>query len=606
MTAIYCPRGEIKKIETEMWNLKVKGTDVVAYNRRFQQLALMCSRMFPEEVDKIEKYIGGLPDMILWLCSKASKSKTMQEVIEFTTELMEDKTHAYAERQAERKRKGRHSIGSKHSMFKCYFPSMKQEPCPPRCSTAIGLASWQGLTPAKVYAVGNAGANPDNVGRDTSTRPSTKLISLFQGSKVYTKGLYVFLALLLQRRLEDKLDKVENFTSDLELLVLAPVATSTPYDWAPVELKNGGSTTSAFRKGFIRPSSVHNGELQFYSSRRKMDRFMDVIDLSGNLDKLTVMNRLIHYQELMTYSIKLQCYARLVLTIHTPAVFMDLMNRVCKPYLDKFIIVFIDDILIYSKNKQEHEEHLKIILELLKKGGFQIESVKDWTSPKTPTEIRQFLGLDGAPQSLHYPEGSEDFIRNSKAFKEGFGRSVDAKTKRLHHLRALYGRKCRYACLLGEVEEVQLKGHEIRDSFKRRPRKIIHVKKRMHSARLSDAQRFRLGKGWLVVLANDGKFKSRFIGTFKVIKRVGDVAYKLELPEELSRVHNTFHVSNLKKCHCDATISRYTFIPLVKVRWTTIHNSERSEFTLGTEIDSVKKYHILSQKTGLRRQCAAS
>ncbi|GJR31939.1 integrase, catalytic region, zinc finger, CCHC-type containing protein [Tanacetum coccineum] len=49
------------------------------------------------------------------------------------------------------------------------------------------------------------------------------------------------------------------------------------------------------------------------------------------------------------------------------AVFMDLMNRVCKPYLDKFVIIFIDDILIYSKNKEEHEEHLKLILELLKK-----------------------------------------------------------------------------------------------------------------------------------------------------------------------------------------------------------------------------------------------
>ncbi|GKD60083.1 putative reverse transcriptase domain-containing protein [Tanacetum coccineum] len=52
---------------------------------------------------------------------------------------------------------------------------------------------------------------------------------------------------------------------------------------------------------------------------------------------------------------------------NAPTVFMDLMNRVCKPYLDKFVIVFIDDILIYSKNKQEHEEHLKLILELLKK-----------------------------------------------------------------------------------------------------------------------------------------------------------------------------------------------------------------------------------------------
>ncbi|GJU48202.1 putative reverse transcriptase domain-containing protein [Tanacetum coccineum] len=105
---------------------------------------------------------------------------------------------------------------------------------------------------------------------------------------------------------------------------------------------------------------------------------------------------------------------------------MDLMNRVCKPYLDKFVIVFIDDILIYSKNKQEHEGHLKLILELLKKEELyakfskcefwipkvqflghvidsqgihvdpsKIESIKDWASPKSPTEIHQFLGLAG-------------------------------------------------------------------------------------------------------------------------------------------------------------------------------------------------------------------
>ncbi|GJW03321.1 putative reverse transcriptase domain-containing protein [Tanacetum coccineum] len=108
MTDKYCPRGEIRKIEAEMWNLKVKGTDVVAYNRRFQQLALMCARMFPEESDQIERYIGGLPDMILGSV-KASKSKTMQEVIEFTTELMEDKTKAYVERLANNKRKAEDS-----------------------------------------------------------------------------------------------------------------------------------------------------------------------------------------------------------------------------------------------------------------------------------------------------------------------------------------------------------------------------------------------------------------------------------------------------------------------------------------------------------------
>ncbi|GJW44066.1 reverse transcriptase domain-containing protein [Tanacetum coccineum] len=57
MTTKYCPRNEIKKIEAEMWNLKVKGTDVVAYNQRFQELALLCDRMFPEETDKIERHM---------------------------------------------------------------------------------------------------------------------------------------------------------------------------------------------------------------------------------------------------------------------------------------------------------------------------------------------------------------------------------------------------------------------------------------------------------------------------------------------------------------------------------------------------------------------
>ncbi|GKD12925.1 reverse transcriptase domain-containing protein [Tanacetum coccineum] len=104
MTDKYCPRGEIKKLEVEMWNLKVKGTDVVSYNQRFQELALMCARMFPEESDKIEKYVGGLPDMIHGSVM-ASKPKTMQDAIEFATELMDKKISTFAERQAENKRK---------------------------------------------------------------------------------------------------------------------------------------------------------------------------------------------------------------------------------------------------------------------------------------------------------------------------------------------------------------------------------------------------------------------------------------------------------------------------------------------------------------------
>ena len=105
---------------------------------------------------------------------------------------------------------------------------------------------------------------------------------------------------------------------------------------------------------------------------------------------------------------------------------MGLMNRVCRPYLDKFVMVFIDDILVYSRSQTEHEQHLRLILELLKKEklnakfskcefwlrevqflghvvnekGIQVDpnkivAVKYWEIPKTPTEIRNFLGLAG-------------------------------------------------------------------------------------------------------------------------------------------------------------------------------------------------------------------
>ncbi|GKC00241.1 reverse transcriptase domain-containing protein [Tanacetum coccineum] len=104
MTDKYCPRNEIKKLETELWNLKVKGTDVTGYNQRFQELALLCVRMFPEESDKVERYVGGLPDMIHGSVV-ASKPKTVQEATEMATELMDKKISTFAKRQAENKRK---------------------------------------------------------------------------------------------------------------------------------------------------------------------------------------------------------------------------------------------------------------------------------------------------------------------------------------------------------------------------------------------------------------------------------------------------------------------------------------------------------------------
>ncbi|GKC56304.1 putative reverse transcriptase domain-containing protein [Tanacetum coccineum] len=739
MTDKYCPRGEIKKIETEMWNLKVKGTDVVAYSRRFQQLALMCSRMFPEEVDKIEKYIGGLPDMILGSV-KASKSKTMQEVIEFTTELMEDKNHAYAERQAERKRKNddlsknnqnqqnkrqntgqaytagnsdrKSYAGSKPLCSKCNCHH-EAGPCPPRCNNCNrfghlardcrirpannnnnrnnnnnnnnnrnnnnnnqqgngcfecgaqghfkrncprlrnndrGNQAGNDKAPAKVYAVGTAGANPDNVvagtfllnnryayilfdtGADRSFVSTTfstlldivpntldhgynveladgriigvntilmgctlnfrnhpfninlmpvemgsfdviigmdwlskysavidcakkivripwrnktliihgdgstqgnvtrlNIISCTKTQKYMERGFPIFLAHVTAKEVEDKSEKkrledvpiVKDFpevfpedlpglppTRQVEFQIdLVPGVASiarAPYRLAPSERKELSEQLKELSdKGFIRPSSSPWGAPVLFV-KKKDGSFRMCIDYR-ELNKLTVKNRYPLpriddlFDQLQGSSVYLKIDLRSVMPFgltNAPAVFMDLMNRVCKPYLDKFVIVFIDDILIYSKNKQEHEEHLKQILELLKKEELyakfskcefwiskvlflghmidsegihvdpaKIEAIKDWTSPKSPTEIRQFLGLAGYYQRfiegfskiakpmtkltqkkvkfewgdkqeaafqllkqklcsapiLALPEGSEDFIAYCDASKKGLG-----------------------------------------------------------------------------------------------------------------------------------------------------------------------------------------
>ncbi|GKD10367.1 putative reverse transcriptase domain-containing protein [Tanacetum coccineum] len=82
---------------------------------------------------------------------------------------------------------------------------------------------------------------------------------------------------------------------------------------------------------------------------------------------------------------------------NAPTVFMDLMKRVCRPYLDKFMILFIDDILYYSKTQEEHVEHLRHVINGngIHVDPSMIEAVKNWKAPRTPTEVRSFLGLAG-------------------------------------------------------------------------------------------------------------------------------------------------------------------------------------------------------------------
>ncbi|GKA52764.1 putative reverse transcriptase domain-containing protein [Tanacetum coccineum] len=200
MTDKYCPRGEIKKLEGELWNLKVKGTDVRGYNQRFQELALLCVRMFPEESDKVERYVGGLPDMIHGSVV-ASRPKTMQEDIEMENELLDKKISTIAERQADNKRKyddtsknNQHQSSKRQDVARAYTAGSSEKkpyggtkPLCPKCDYHHEATCYEygaerhfkrecpklknrnrnnqgrnDKAPTKVYAVGSAGTNPDS------------------------------------------------------------------------------------------------------------------------------------------------------------------------------------------------------------------------------------------------------------------------------------------------------------------------------------------------------------------------------------------------------------------------------------------------------------
>ncbi|GJY65447.1 putative reverse transcriptase domain-containing protein, partial [Tanacetum coccineum] len=327
------------------------------------------------------------------------------------------------------------------------------------------------------------------------------IISCTKTQKYMQKGCQVFLAHVTTKETEDKSEKKrledvpivrdfpEVFPEDLPGLPptrqvefridlvpgAAPVARA-PYRLAPSEMKELSEQLKELSdKGFIRPSSSPWGAPVLFV-KKKDGSFRMCIDYR-ELNKLTVKNRypLPRIDDLFDQLQGSSVYSKIDLRsgyhqlrvreedisktafrtryghyefqvmpfglTNAPAVFMDLMNRVCKPFLDKFVIVFIDDILIYSKNKEEHEEHLKAILELLKKEELyanfskcefwipkvqflkhmidsqgihvdpaKIESIKDWASPKSPTEIRQFLGLAG-----YYRRFIEGFSKISKS-----------------------------------------------------------------------------------------------------------------------------------------------------------------------------------------------
>ncbi|KAF5786109.1 putative nucleotidyltransferase, Ribonuclease H [Helianthus annuus] len=252
---------------------------------------------------------------------------------------------------------------------------------------------------------------------------------------------------------------------------VAPVARA-PYRLAPTEMKElRTQLDDLVAKGFIRPSSSpwgapilfvkkKDGSMRLCIDYRELNKvtiknryplpriddlfdqlqgasYFSKIDLRSGYHQLKVKDEDVHKTAFRTRYGHYEFLVRPFGLTNAPAAFMDLMNRFCKPYLDKFVIVFIDDILIYSKNQADHEKHLRCILKLLhqeklyakfskcefwlqevqflghvvSERGIQVdpakvEAVMNWQEPKTPTEIRSFLGLAG-----YYRRFIENFSR---------------------------------------------------------------------------------------------------------------------------------------------------------------------------------------------------
>ncbi|GJV42209.1 putative reverse transcriptase domain-containing protein [Tanacetum coccineum] len=333
--------------------------------------------------------------------------------------------------------------------------------------------------------------------RGDQSKTRLNLISCIKTERYISRGCQVFVAQIMEKKSDEKrledipvvrefpevfpedlpgLPPVRQVEFQIDLIPGATPVARAPYRLAPSEMQELSNQLQELAdRGFIRPSTSPWGAPILFV-KKKDGSFRMCIDYR-ELNKLTVKNRYPLpkiddlFDQLQGSSVYLKIdlrsgyhqlrvrnedipktafrtryghYEFQVIPFgltNTTAVFMDIMNRVCKPYLDKFVIMFNDDILIYSHNKEEHANHLRIILELLKKEKLyakfskcdfwihivqflghlidsqglyvdpaKIEAVKNWASPTTPTEICQFLGLVG-----YYRRFIEGFSKIAKS-----------------------------------------------------------------------------------------------------------------------------------------------------------------------------------------------
>nr|GEW70332.1 putative reverse transcriptase domain-containing protein [Tanacetum cinerariifolium] len=386
---------------------------------------------------------------------------------------------------------------------------------------------------------------------------------------------------------------------------VTPIARS-PYRLAPTKMQELSNQLKELQdKGFIRPSSLpwgapvlfvkkKDGSFRMCIDYRELNKlnvknrhplpriddlfdqlqgslYFSKIDLRSGYHQLRVREKYIPKTAFRTRYRHFEFTVMPFGLINAPAVFMDLMNHVCGPYLDKFVIVFIDDILIYSMSKEELEVYLNLILEFLEKEKLfgKFSKCKFWLQQENAFQTLKDMLCDAPILAL--PEGTDDFVVYF-SYNNSYHSSVKCSP-----FEALYGRKCGTPITWAEVEESKLIGPEI---IQETTDKIVQIKERLKTARdcqksyadnwrkplefsVSDKVLLKVSpKKGVVHFGKRSKLLPRYIRPFEIVERVGPIAYRLRLLQEFIGVHDTFHVSNLKKYLADANLH----VPLEEVK----------------------------------------
>ncbi|GJU61169.1 putative reverse transcriptase domain-containing protein [Tanacetum coccineum] len=391
MTDKYCLQGEIKKLEIELWNLKVKGNDVPTYTERFQELTLICTKFVANETEKVDKYISGLPDNIYGNV-KSSRPKTLDETIELANDLMDQKLRTYAERgsgntNVANAQRDNRAIPKGNGCFECGAPGHFKRDFPKLKNKDGGNGNAQGW----VYAVGNAEKN-GNASRNSDSNVVTCTVSrgLAGSSSSSTGGI------------PDRLDSRSRARSSSTV----SIGTS-----GMKELSEQLQDLSD--KGFIRPSSSPWGAPVSFV-KNKDGSFRMCIDYR-ELNKLTVKN---HYplpkiDDLFDQLQGSNIYSKIDLRLGYHQL------RVREQYIPKTAFrtryghyefqVMPFGLTNAPVDKTKHKEHLKAILEFLKKE-------------------KLYAKFSNAP-ILALPKGSEDFVVYCDASHKGFRLLFDAEEK---------------------------------------------------------------------------------------------------------------------------------------------------------------------------------